>query len=343
MNSRGPGAFPYRARGPHKHHHHIPRRTGAEQHDSAGSPGHERAAGMNHFQMDDGTDSESRVMQAGTAAFGLYARCGVWVSRNLTDGFVPVEVAGMYGTREWIDKLVGTRLWSPVDGGLWMPDYLEGHGNWSAERIVAHRAAAAERKARSRSRHVINQDDDMSRRDSHVSHRESHARVTIPHTHPITTTTNTSSSADADDAPSDPKPKPTRKTKPRTVPPRFDEFWNNYPRRVGKINAEKAFAKAIAEGTDPQLIIDAVRLYAMTCSTREPQFIKHPASWLNAGCWDDDDPATRPSPPPVPTGTCRTHSQPLGRDGTCISCAADAKAVPDDPWAASGPFNQPPF
>jgi hypothetical protein len=294
---------------------------------------------MNHFQMDDGTDTESRVMQAGTAAFGLYSRCGVWVSRNLTDGFVPVEVAGMYGTREWIERLVATGLWSPVDGGFGMPDYLEGHGNWSAERIRAHRAAAAERKARSRSRLTCNQQGDMSRRDSHVSpddsHGESHSSPYPSHTHRTTTTS--PSSADADDAPPDPKPKGKRRATPRAVPPRFDEFWNNYPRRVGKIHAEKAYAKALAAGVDPQVILDGVTLYALTCNTREPQFVKHPATWLNGGCWDDDDPTTRPSSPPTARGTCPIHTQPLGRDGTCISCAADAKARPDDP------YQEPPF
>lgn len=293
---------------------------------------------MNHFQMDDGTDTESRVMQAGTAAFGLYARCGVWVSRNLTDGFVPVEVAGMYGTREWIDKLVATGLWSLVDGGFGMPDYLEGHGNWSAERIAAHRAAAAERKARSRSRQSFNQDDDMSRRDSRVSHRESHARVTVPHTHPINTTTTTSpSSAGADEAPPASKPK----NKPRTLPPGFDAFWANYPRRVGRIAAEKAYAKALTMGATPELLAEMATIYTRASSTSEPQFVKHPATWLNAGCWEDEP--TRPLSPPSPreTASCPTHFLAL----PCRSCAADAKAARDDPWSTppDDPNYEPPF
>jgi hypothetical protein len=117
---------------------------------------------MPWFQMDDGTDTESRVMQAGTAAFGLYARCGVWVARNLTDGFVPAEVAALYGTREWIDKLVATGLWSRVDGGFGMPDFLEKHKNPSAEKIASMKAAAADRQARMRDR-------SKSRRDSRVN------------------------------------------------------------------------------------------------------------------------------------------------------------------------------
>jgi hypothetical protein len=118
---------------------------------------------MPYFQMDDGTDSEAAVFQAGTAAFGLYSRCGVWVSRNLTDGFVPAELAASYGTREWIERLLATGLWESVDGGYRMPAYLGKHGNKSAEKVLELRAAAAERTARFRQR------EHQKRRESRVT------------------------------------------------------------------------------------------------------------------------------------------------------------------------------
>lgn len=120
--------------------------------------------------MDDGFDSDSRVMRAGTAAFGLYSRCGVWVARNLTDGLVPTEVAALYGTREWIDKLVATGLWSPVEGGFAMPDYLEPHGNKTAERVRELRAAAAARQQKLR--------DGKTRRRSNTDTSRGMSRVT---------------------------------------------------------------------------------------------------------------------------------------------------------------------
>lgn len=132
---------------------------------------------MPWFQLDDGTDTEFRVMQAGTAAFGLYARCGVWVARNLTDGFVPAEVAAAYGTREWIEKLVATGLWSRVDGGFGMPDYLDRHKNKTAEKIQAAKDAAADRQAKMRER-------SKSRRDSRVSHNGSNGVSHTTHSSP---------------------------------------------------------------------------------------------------------------------------------------------------------------
>lgn len=103
---------------------------------------------MPFFQMDDGYDVELRVVQAGTAAFGLYARCGIWVARNLSDGFVPLEIATMYGTREWIEKLLVTGLWRAVDGGYMDADYLGKHRNRTAEKILAERELKAKRQAR---------------------------------------------------------------------------------------------------------------------------------------------------------------------------------------------------
>lgn len=139
------------------------------------------------FQMDDGFDSEPRVLRAGTAAFGLYARCGLWVSRNLTDGFVPAELAASYGTREWIERLVDAGLWVRVDGGFTMPDYLEPgrHRNWSRERIEAHRAGAAERQAKARAGKAAKTrvTRDVTR-DSHDSHTGSHGVSHSAPSHP---------------------------------------------------------------------------------------------------------------------------------------------------------------
>ena len=77
------------------------------------------------YWLDDGFDTWGEVFTAGTEAAGLYARCGAWISRNLTDGFVPAGVAAAYGCPEWADKLVSTGLWTTVDGGYRDVRYLD--------------------------------------------------------------------------------------------------------------------------------------------------------------------------------------------------------------------------
>jgi uncharacterized protein YdaU (DUF1376 family) len=71
----------------------------------------------------------------------------------------------------------------------------------------------------------------------------------------------------------------------------FDDFWTDYPRKVGKDAARKAFALAIKRGTSEADILIAVRRQAWP---RDPQFIPHPSTWLNGGRWQDDPAAAAP-------------------------------------------------
>ena len=72
----------------------------------------------------------------------------------------------------------------------------------------------------------------------------------------------------------------------------FDTFWQAYPRRVAKMEAKKAYDKALKSATH-QEIMDGVQRYAIYTQSTEHRFIKHPASWLRAGCWEDELQDTR--------------------------------------------------
>lgn len=98
------------------------------------------------FSFDDTWDNSPEVIRAGTAAFGLYCRCGAWVARNLQDGFVPKEIAAAYGSPEWIQKLIVAGLWETCEGGYRMPHFFD--RNESADQVRRRRKADAERKAK---------------------------------------------------------------------------------------------------------------------------------------------------------------------------------------------------
>jgi hypothetical protein len=66
----------------------------------------------------------------------------------------------------------------------------------------------------------------------------------------------------------------------------FDDFWNAYPRKVGKQAAMKAFAKVI-KNNEPEVIIEGAKRYAQD-PNRVEAFTAHPTTWLNAGRWNDD-------------------------------------------------------
>lgn len=64
----------------------------------------------------------------------------------------------------------------------------------------------------------------------------------------------------------------------------FDEFWKGYPRKVGKLAAEKAYVKA-RRSTDHASIMATLGSYKFS---DDPQFIPHPATWLNRGSFLDE-------------------------------------------------------
>ena len=68
-----------------------------------------------------------------------------------------------------------------------------------------------------------------------------------------------------------------------------DQFWKRYPRRIGKTAALRALTRvkksnAVAWPT----LMAALDKFAKWAATKEIQYVKHPATWLNAGCWDDE-------------------------------------------------------
>jgi uncharacterized protein YdaU (DUF1376 family) len=90
--------------------------------------------------------------------------------------------------------------------------------------------------------------------------------------------------------------------KPQAAPAGdFDAFWKAYPRRVGKDAARKAFTAAVKRSSVAAVMagLQAARF------SSDPQFVPHPATWLNQGRWADEapvapvEPASRTLGPPA--------------------------------------------
>lgn len=85
--------------------------------------------------------------------------------------------------------------------------------------------------------------------------------------------------------------------------PDFDAFWLAYPRKVGKLNAHKAWRQT--KRLRPPLAAILGRLDALRSSpqwTRDGgQYVPHPGTWLRRGGWEDEpegslNGSTRPAP-----------------------------------------------
>jgi len=68
----------------------------------------------------------------------------------------------------------------------------------------------------------------------------------------------------------------------------FEQFWAAYPRKVAKEAARRAFAKAIEAGASHAALMAGVERYRAERAGQDPKYTKHPATWLNAGCWQDE-------------------------------------------------------
>jgi hypothetical protein len=76
----------------------------------------------------------------------------------------------------------------------------------------------------------------------------------------------------------------------RLSPQGFADFWQAYPRKVGKGAALKAYRKAAAEC---EAIKRALEWQADSADhlKRETKFIPYPATWLSQRRWEDPVPA----------------------------------------------------
>lgn len=96
---------------------------------------------------------------------------------------------------------------------------------------------------------------------------------------------------------------PEGETRPDIQEQRFSEFWDQYPKKVGKAAALKSWKKIKPDAALFDHIMHAVAAAKASDQWRREngRFIPNPATWLNQGRWDDEPtPPTGPYTPPRP-------------------------------------------
>ena len=70
---------------------------------------------------------------------------------------------------------------------------------------------------------------------------------------------------------------------------RFDVFWANYPRKVGKEAARKAFSRLSMTNELLSQMLSAIKQQCASPQWTKDngQYIPNPATWLNQGRWED--------------------------------------------------------
>lgn len=80
---------------------------------------------MPWFKVDDNFASHPKAVAAGNAALGLWVRAGAWSMQQLTDGYIPGNIARILGKHSEAVALVNAGLWIPKDDGYLFHEWAE--------------------------------------------------------------------------------------------------------------------------------------------------------------------------------------------------------------------------
>ena len=197
-----------------------------------------------------------KIMPLSDAAFRCLVEATLWSRKQLSDGLLPKRYAVARWSQEVLDELASNDPANPslieVDEGWMIHDFAE-HQTTKADidRVRQVRKEAGRRgghaKAAANRKQVAKQVAKQS------------ASKTCPETE-----TNIKNSE----------------------PLHFDNFWNAYPRKVGRKEAVKSFKRALSD-IDADQLVAAAKSYADAKRGVDPQFIALPTTWLNQGRWDE--------------------------------------------------------
>lgn len=87
-----------------------------------------------------------------------------------------------------------------------------------------------------------------------------------------------------------PNPKEKRAREDTETDERFERFWTAYPRHTAKQTAQTAFKKIAPTEELLQTMLTAIEKQKGSHQWSDPQFIPHPATWLNQRRWEDETP-----------------------------------------------------
>lgn len=225
---------------------------------------------------------------------GKLHRLWAWANRQLSNG----HAASV--TKMWLDRYLSSSGFADamIETG-WL---IEKNGavsfskfdRWNSQGAKRRLNAAKRQKNKRVNSHTRVTRMSRSERDENVTREEKRRELNTP-PNPQGVESESSDSDPPSKAPKIRKPKPA-------ADPRFAVFWSDYPRKVARRAAEKAFARLDPSDELLAVVLAALaRQKAALWLEKESQFIPYPASWLNGRRWEDETTATRAPPPVEPT------------------------------------------
>lgn len=236
---------------------------------------------MTYVKIEDDIFRNPKVVQVSTVAKLVYIASICYSGHHLTDGFIPKNAvrslsadAGVNYSPKSVGELVDSGLWKETGRGYHIHDYLT--YNESAERVRAKKEAARVRMGQRRSGEVP----------------ANYPRTSEEVQEPTTTTT---SSPNGEDSPLPPKGERKQSgTLSGIQLERFERWYNTYPKKRSRGDAERAWSK-IRPSPDDRLVDAMIAKTEEWASSWEwtkegGQFVPNPATWLNNKRWTDGPP-----------------------------------------------------
>lgn len=229
---------------------------------------------MPWFSVDDGFYDHPKVVELQSSpgwerALALWVLCGSWASKHLTDGQIPTTIASrMGGDDASIGLLISSGLWKKNVAGFCFHDWSA--RNPSKKDVLERRRKTAERVEK---------------------FREKKANVTESVT-PLPTTLLTPLVTapfrrGGEGIGSDPESGSDRVKKSAGYPPDFLQFWEAYPRKVGKGAAFRVW-KRDKPPLDAVIAALAWQRRLLDWTKDGGIYVPHPSTYLSARRWEDE-------------------------------------------------------
>lgn len=257
---------------------------------------------MTWARIDDNFPNHPKVVAAGPICELIHVRAICYCNRYLTDGFFPAAAvsqftsgldqvaltpgraamrqAGAVAARgwdadevDWASRMVAGGFWSVKQKGgvvgYEVHDFLD--YNLSRREVVQlrenKRVAGRIGGVRSAERRAAAQAPAEAPAEADIQQLPKQKRTPVPVTR-------------------------TQKKKDSLTPAElandFERFYADYPRHTAPDRARRAYANARKQGAPHDAIMAGLKRQLPELMAREPKFIPHPATWLNAGQWRDE-------------------------------------------------------
>jgi hypothetical protein len=240
-----------------------------------------------------------KVLAAGPEGVCLWV-CGLAYCNRQSkrDGFIPaVKVALLYPMPKPARvayRLVAVGLWERVEGGYVIHDYHTYQPSVEAQEKL--------RAARAESGRIGGQRSGATRRgdppeanlkqvasDDEATDEANSKQVASSETKPVPSRPVPFRSDPEENTLAQPERAARAVRATRSLPEGFDAFWQRYPRRLGKADAQKAW-RTLAPDAALQAVIAAdlaVRIDSDAWRKDGGQFVPYPATYLRKGLWPD--------------------------------------------------------